>query len=89
MADRMKMIREAFDALIADAEAELTRAELEHALAMARVIDTDDPGDVAHVQEWREQTGAEVYAAKAVADAIENARNAALVDVALCSGAAA
>lgn len=70
MADRMKMIREAFDAMIADAEAELTRAQREHKLAMAREIDTDDPGDVAHVQKWREETGAEVYAAKAVADAL-------------------
>ncbi len=61
--------------LIADAEAELARAEREHAEAMALEIDADDPDDAPCVAEWRSETGAEVYAAKAVCDALEDARH--------------
>ena len=63
------------DALIANAEAKVISAEKEHAEALAMAPATDDPEDVAYVTELRAETGAEVYAAKAVADALEDARH--------------
>lgn len=72
---RRTLIAATLTTLIADAEAELARAEREHAEAMALEIDADDPEDAAYVAETRAETGAEVYAAKAVADALESARH--------------
>ena len=67
---RRALIREKFADLIRDAEAELHRAETAHAEALAMKPDPDDPDDAPCVAEWRSETGAEVYAAKAVCDAL-------------------
>ena len=72
---RRTLIAATLTTLIADAEAELARAEREHAEALAMAPAPDDPEDVAYVTELRAETGAEVYAAKAVADALEDARH--------------
>ena len=73
--DRIALIEAAFDALIADAEAELARAKIEHQYAMDRVVDPDDPDDAAYTAQERADTGAEVCAATAVADALIEARD--------------
>ena len=67
---RRALIREKFADLIRDAEAELHRAEKEHAESLAMKPTPDDPEDAAYVAELRSETGAEVYAAKAVCDAL-------------------
>lgn len=68
-----ELIRAKFAVLIRDAEAELKRAEEEHADALALKHCPDDPGVADHIAETRYWTGAEVYAAKAVCDALMEA----------------
>ena len=63
------------DALIANAEAKVISAEKEHAEALDMMPNYRDQDDVAYVDERRSETGAEVYAAKAVADALSEARH--------------
>ena len=63
------------DALIADAEVALIRAEKEHAEAIAMTPDPGDPEDVAYVTGLRSETGEIAEAAKAVCDALNEARH--------------
>ena len=63
------------EAMIADAEAELTRAEKERDEALAMAPAPDDPEDVAYVTELRAETREATEAAKAVCDALNEARH--------------
>ena len=78
MTDCIAIIGKVFAALISDAEAELVRAKAEHQHALDRVVDPGDSEDAAYTTQVRDETGAEVYAATAVADALIEARDEAL-----------